>query len=399
LERLAGPRQRPAWFDVANEAVLAGVDVVMSATGPRQLEQATVELLGPQLRRAVREVGVGLWFEWWFQELTGVLADQVRVGLAGSGRAWQGPWLLLHGLTSVGSPALASIAHTALGGVAKDVATAYRGDPAESELSVWLPRMHRIAATGQVWQMRDVYGARFGVVAGFSYPGGVDPSVFLFDIDACGIVELANAGVYDDLSEAAAAWRAMVGEAAEGALPSLVQTPEQLHCLVHWDAGTEILRGSEPDAALDNWFRARRRVHDVAEALRERGTPLPAARSLYHDLDTAAAVEAFTAWYAGRHGAKPDPETADALATEWLEGCLPGTEHAASPHRVLFQQALISDWIDDPVTVAAKALLPEWTRWHAEQAGLPQHLIDRTVAVAVADGHTPTAPHCGPDDL
>jgi hypothetical protein len=249
-----------------------------------------------------------------------------------------------------------------------------------------------------MWQMRDVYGVRFGVIAGFSYPGGVDPSVFLFDLDACGIVDLANAGAYDDVSEAAVAWRAMVGESAEGALPSLVPAPEQLHCLVHWDTGMGILHGAESDAALDNWFRARRRIHDVTEALRKRRTPLPPARSLYHDLDTAATVEAFTAWHADRHGAKPDPEVADALATEWLEGCLPGTEHAVSPHRVRFLQALIGDWIDDdPVTVGAKALLPEWARWHAEQSGLPQHLIDRTIAVAA--GHTPPAPDCGPDNL
>jgi hypothetical protein len=30
---------------------------------------------------------------------------------------------------------------------------------------------------------------------------------------------------------------------------------------------------------------------------------------------------------------------------------------------------------DNPTTVAAKTLLPEWVRWHGEQAGLPEHLI------------------------
>jgi hypothetical protein len=66
-----------------------------------------------------------------------------------------------------------------------------------------------------------------------------------------------------------------------------------------------------------------------------------------------------------------------------MEGTLPDTWHAVSPHRVEFQLALINDWIpDDPITVAAKALLPEWVRWHGEQAGLSEHLIDRGVAVA-----------------
>jgi hypothetical protein len=89
---------------------------------------------------------------------------------------------------------------------------------------------------------------------------------------------------------------------------------------------------------LDNWFRARRRVHDVADALRGRGMPLPKHRSLYHDRDTTPMAEAFTAWYDARHGTKPDPDAVEALAEEWLDGCLPGTEHAASPHRVRFQQ-------------------------------------------------------------
>jgi hypothetical protein len=233
--------------------------------------------------------------------------------------------------------------------------------------------------------------------ARFWYPGGVDRSVFLFDIDACGPVELANAGAFEEVAQAAAGWRAMVGDTAAGADPSPVGTADQLECLTQWNGGEETLRGSESDSALDNWFRARRRIHDLSAALAKRGTPLPPARSLYHDLDTTPMIEAFTAWHAARHGGQPDPEALDALAIEWLEGCLPGTEHAASPHRVRFQQALIDDWISDPVTVAVKALLPEWVRWNGEQAGLPEHLSQH--AADVAAGSVPTPTHCGPADL
>jgi hypothetical protein len=61
-----------------------------------------------------------------------------------------------------------------------------------------------------------------------------------------------------------------------------------------------------------------------------------------------------------------------------------------SPHRVEFQVALINDWIpDDPITIAAKALLPEWVRWHGEQAGLSKHLIDRGIAVAAGGVRVP----------
>jgi hypothetical protein len=54
-----------------------------------------------------------------------------------------------------------------------------------------------------------------------------------------------------------------------------------------------------------------------------------------------------------------------------------------SPHRAAYQLSLISDWIPgEPGTTAAKALLPEWVRWNGEQAGLPEHLIDRAAAAA-----------------
>jgi hypothetical protein len=51
---------------------------------------------------------------------------------------------------------------------------------------------------------------------------------------------------------------------------------------------------------------------------------------------------------------------------------------------------LISDWIPDhPVTVGAKALLPEWVRWNCEQSGLPRHLTDHAVAAARGEGDRP----------
>jgi hypothetical protein len=364
-----GPPQRPAWFDSSNKAVLDRAGVIMAARGPRELEQATAELLGAELHRVLSEEREGMWFSWWFEELTEAATARIRE--EGRDGAWEPPWRLLHGLASIGSPALQSIAQTALGRAKK----ALRSDAAVRQLA-------RITATGEVWEMRDAYGARIAVIAGFSYPNGLDRSVFLFDIDACGIIEIVHAGVFDDVQQAATAWRALVGDTAQSARPKRVETAERLLCLVHCDSGENILRGSESRTVLDNWFRARRRIHDLADVLRKQGMPLPAARSLYRDLDTEPMAKAFTGWYVSRHGIEPDPEAVSALAQEWMEGTLPDTWHAVSPHRVEFQLALISDWIpDDPITVAAKALLPEWVRWHGEQAGLAEHLVDRGVAV------------------
>jgi hypothetical protein len=386
-QALLGPPQRPAWFDSATKTVLDQAGVVMVAQGPRELEQVTAELLGAELHRVLNEECEGMWFSWWFEELTEAATARIRE--EGRDGAWEPPWRLLHGLTSIGSPALQSIAQTAMDRAKKEL----RGDAAMLQQPDWLRQLARITATGEVWEMRDAYGTRIALIAGFSYPDGVDRSVFLFDIDACGVIEIVHAGVFDDVAQAATAWRALVGDTADSARPERVETAERLLCLVHCDSGEDILRGTESRTVLDNWFRVRRRIHDLAEALRRRGMPLSAARSLYHDLDTDPMAAAFTGWHVRRRGTEPDPEAVGALAQEWMEGALPDTWHAVSPHRVEFQLALINDWIpDDPVTIAAKSLLPEWVRWHGEQAGLSEHLVDRGVAVAA--GGVRAVPDC-----
>jgi hypothetical protein len=385
LQSLMEPPQRPQWFDVSIKGVLDRAGDLMAAQGPRELEQATAELVGAELFAIVGDERHGIWLDWLFEELADGAAARVREEAERQDGRWEAPWRLLYGLSSIGSPALRSIAQSAL-------ARAGKGLPAgaAARQPEWLGQLPRIAATGEVWEMHDAYGSRFAVIAGFSYPGGTDPSVFLFDIDACGLVTLASAGVFDDVEQAATAWRALVGEVGDGAQPSPVETSDRLVCVVHLDDGEDRPNGSESRAVMDNWFRARRRHHDLADALRKRGMPLPEAKSLYHDIDIAPMAEAFTGWYARRHGTKPDPDVVDAVAEEWLEGTLPCTWHAASPHRAQLQLDLISDWIpDDAFTMGAKTLLPEWVRWNGEKSGLPGRLIERAVAAASAGPRPP----------
>lgn len=103
-------------------------------------------------------------------------------------------------------------------------------------------------------------------------------------------------------------------------------------------------------------------------------------------------MESFTSWYVARHGVDPEKDPTEAIATEWLECALPGTTHMVSPHRVEYQLALMSDWIADEVTDAARALLPEWVRWNGEQSGISEPHVD--AAVAVAAGGTRSAADC-----
>jgi hypothetical protein len=389
LQSVLGSRERPRWFDPSIKTVLDQADVLVPCGGPRELEQTTAELLGAELYRVVyEERGGGLWFDWWFQELAEAAASRVREGRA-SDSAWEGPWRLLHGLTSIGSPALLTRVQAALSHARKVLWHA-----PGAQAPGWLRGLYKIAATGEVWEMRDAYGSRMAIIAELSYPDHTDPSVFLFDIDACGSIELAGAGVFDDVDQAAGAWRTYAGDTANDMLPRLVESPDRLYCLAHWSSRPEMVTGDETRVVMDNLFRARRRADDLADALRKRGMPLPRARPLFRDINTAPMAESFTRWYVSRHSVEPDSDAVDALAEVWLEGCLPGTEHAASPHRARCQARLISDWQSDhPVTVGAKALLPEWVRWHGEEARLPEHLIDRAVAAATAGPETSVS--CG----
>jgi hypothetical protein len=121
------------------------------------------------------------------------------------------------------------------------------------------------------------------------------------------------------------------------------------------------INGDESRTQLDNWFRGPRRISDIYRALHQNGVVLPEYSPRYHDIGVAPMADPFTQWYAERHGHEPDQEAVETLAEAWLEleGMLPGTAHAVSPHRTEYFRELISDWQDDPVTDATLALLPE----------------------------------------
>lgn len=361
--------------------MLDGAGVLVPAQGPRELDDAAAQLLGVEQHRRLHAHGSGLWFDWWFADLADAAMVRAREAIDGGDQhAWQPYGRLLHAMTGLGSPTLARTAYVRLGRVIKALPRDLAGSQPR-----WLRLLPKITATGQLWQMRDGYGGRIAVIAGFTYPARADPSMFLFDIDACGFTTLAGAGSYDDVEQAAAAWRASVGQAADGTAPAPVDTPETLHALVHWDDGEETLRGEEPRLVMDNWFRARRRLHDLAEILRKRRTPLPAWRNLYREVDAEPSIEAFTTWYNQRHGTAPVADAVAALVYEWLEGALPGTERVVAPARITFIRTLMNDWIaDDPVTIGAKTLLPDWVRWNGEQDHLPAHLLDHALATATA---------------
>lgn len=225
------------WWQPSHDRLIAASGRLLAAPGPRALEQATAELVGAELYDAVRDERAGLRFDVWAMELAGRAVERTVVAAGWGDDAWRGLWWLLHGLAAIGSYGLGGFAWEQASNAAKSLPRDLRSaEPA------WLKLLPGIMVTGDVRVMRDAYGTRFGVIASFCYPGGVDPSVYLLDIDACGFVGLAGAGVFDDAEEAAAAWRDQVGVSAEGLTPAQA-TAESLACLVYCEHEEEDVPG------------------------------------------------------------------------------------------------------------------------------------------------------------
>ncbi|PYC76901.1 hypothetical protein C7C46_21160 [Streptomyces tateyamensis] len=394
LQRLAGAGSaRPDWFGPSIEGILDEAEVLLDAQGPRQLEDMTARLLGAHVHKAVQDEH-SLFLGNWVEELIAVAERRARLPVAGAPGS-RAANLLLHGLTSVGSPAVAHMADAALSRLQPVVNGADSGE----DWPDWLNSAAKPLMTGDVWTMRDVYGSRLGVIAATNYPNGADPAVYLFDIDACGFVVLAGGGTFDDVQQAAAAWRTAVGAAAADCVPQPLDKAhtEALRCLIEVDLSEITIRGTESRAVWDEWFRALRRIHDLSDTLQRHGSSLPTPLNLYQDIDVTPTVEAFSAWLRQEHGEEPDPEAVEALVGEWLEGALPDTADSVSPHRIEHQLGLINDWIPDhPATIGAKRLLPHWVRFLAQRAKLPDTAAAAALATlaTVSGGGHRAAEHC-----
>ncbi|MGL5865790.1 MAG: hypothetical protein ACRCYX_07940 [Dermatophilaceae bacterium] len=381
FQQAFGSNERPEWFDDSIRTVLDGARALLDVTGPRELEQLTAELVGAELHRAIRDVKSGLRFDWWFTDVAD--ATRRRLESAAGSDEWRAPYWLLHGLAAIAPPELAPKLPT------RGFVKSLRADPAPPS---WLWDATRSAPTGDIWWMRDTYGTRYAVIAGFEYPHDPAQHVMLLDLDASGFVTLADVGIVDDVHQAAEMWRQTVGASAGAARPQLVTDPDQLQCLVHLDTGETIVRGDEPRPVLDNWFRADRRVRQLHDSLRRAGLPLPPPTSLYHGLDITVMTRPFTEWMTNTAAAEPNPESVDALAEAWMEGALPETWFSVSPRRVEFQLALIGDWYDDDITTEVLELLPIWVRWLGERGDLPELLSEPVTAAATSGGPADATP-------
>jgi hypothetical protein len=350
MTQLGSPSERPAWFDPATTAVLDQAHLVLDAQHPRALEQLTSQLIGAQLHRVLVAEKTGLWFDRWFREL--VSATEFRVREQADGGAWEAPFRLLHGLAAIGTRDAAQTALAAANRLRKLIGRVPGQDPGPR----WPLDVRRLRADGDVVRLRDAWGTRYAVIAGFSY-GGHHRSAFLFDVDTDFYNIVVSAGDFDDIEHAATAWRHRAGDTAADAAVQPVDHLDQLDCLIHLDMDEAALPAIPDRSVTDNWFGAQRRLAELRTALQRSGTGPIVAASLYQ-VDTDPAVDEFAQWYRARRGGEPDRDAAEALADEWMSGVIPETRSRVSPGRLHHQCELIGDWIDDELIRTAIALLP-----------------------------------------
>jgi hypothetical protein len=232
---------------------------------------------------------------------------------------------------------------------------------------------------------------RFGVIMICGYPSPASgSSAYLLDVDFCaGMSVVVDAQVHIGLEEAGAAWRAAVGSSASSA----VAQPADLELLGDllpisglYEPG---VMGDESRRLMDNYYRMVRRAEDLDEVLAAAGTPLPEYRRWLHEApqeqDIETFVKDFRDWTAAAGGIPVDESLLVNLADAWLEGSLPETRLACSPHRIrLLQERIAIEWPQDDAAPVAE-LLPMWVQWCAERTSLSPEFTARALAAAHTD--------------
>jgi hypothetical protein len=347
FDQMVGTAGENVAFQRVTERLLKESAGLLAATGPRELEQATAELLAVELASPEMQ---GRRTDILCHDLVEVGRNRVLSDIAWSNDTWRGPWWLLHGLASIGSLGDGAYAAQMIAG-----AQVPNGEPD------WLGLLPGISLTGEAYELRDKWGLRVGVIAEFGYPGGVDPHVYLLDLDASWNVEITAAGVFDDVATAAATWRSSRpdGEATGELEPITPNALASLYAVAHLE---ELM---SRDELLTEHYRAERRIGDIVTKLGSRR----ATASFEPD------PEEFAAWYRMRHGRDLEDDLAELLAEEWTLGALPGTAQLLSPRRAVgFSESFVDD--ED-----LQQVMPEWIRWVGEKAGADPEVIEASAAI------------------
>jgi hypothetical protein len=226
--------------------------------------------------------------------------------------------------------------------------------------------------TGEPLLARDAYGSRFLLVAPFGY-GEAPDHWYAWDVDTCWLGDVVAAGVFGSPQDALAEWRDAVGPAAAEAdlSPATLDTAaDLLESCLRTGPMSDTLQGIEPRAFIREYYRLRRRAHDLVGAER-----VQAIEASSGPPDLISLGMEFVDWYAPQHADVPREDieaAADIILDHWGPVARTGEDwgYACSPHRIEMAARLIRDQYSPDAANAALRLLPEWTRWCIERSGI-----------------------------
>jgi hypothetical protein len=247
----------------------------------------------------------------------------------------------------------------------------------------------RSGPLGSLRWSSDAYGSRFLITAEFERAGR--RRWYAWDVDACGVEPTTvAAGFFGGCEAAFEEWRAAVGEVAAGS-SVLVPVTSEVHKRLVQDLlpGPEEFGriGGESVELMAEYHRSRRLADQVTRSASWRG-----ASAVRKDGGFRARQDAkFASWLAER---RPDREFADdfqevvsELAETWAGVADEVLFLTCSPHRVAERVHAVHGFYLPEFAAELLELFPEWVRWIAEQTGLPEPLLERSLASCEGGAH------------
>lgn len=392
---LAGGAKPAGWWSKSHGRILTAA---RGRTWPARLvdvETLACEIVGDEFNDALQSSLSGLHPAQWLRALVQHTGAALRADLAHNSGQWRQLWALLCGMALMVAPGDAELGRMARE-VFPDIEDPYETAQAEVEAAARLLADRGLAAgfeypddgwspAGDPLVARDTYGSRFLLVAPFSHGRGGDGTGpdhwYAWDIDACWVQSVVWAGVPGSAEEALRDWQAAAGACADGATlsPSApAMTGKLLAPALATGPLADILRGDETREYIREYYRNRRRAHELAGSLR------PAA-----SFDADPELKAFLRWYAARgHDVCGEvKDDAGTILDQWgpHEHLDARMFYACSPHRIEMTAHMLREQYDAEDANSTLRLLPAWTEWCIENSGLTGDLAARARGAALTE--------------
>jgi len=398
---LAGGADPSPWWAGSHQRILAAARALTWPSRLVDLETQACRVVGDEFYDRFTSEQGGLHASQWLRTLAEEIGAALRASVDDGTGDWPQLWALLRGLVLTVPPGepdskTAQLARESF----PDIKDPYETVLAEAARAVKLLADRGLAAdprlpaggarpVGDPLVACDTYGSRFLLAAPFGYDGDEVDHWYAWDIDACWILNVVAAGVFESAPGALAEWQHAVGPAAG---TDLSPCPPELTARLLGDClqtgpMAEMLEGSEPRELIREYYRFRRRARALVPF-----ADAPAAAPSPGTDEDAPVREAFLNWYSARHDdiSPGMDETVGTIAWEWGPSAQLGerSRYACSPHRIEMTARLIRDSYYPDHANEALQLLPEWTQWCIEQTSLPPDFAARSRAAALTEAAT-----------